>query len=101
MFACGSVLGGMSAVPVGGVAGLGRPSAAAALGAALGFVATGALLPRAPIPASLLVGCLVLLSGGGMVYGALLAAASGGENDAEPPPIEIPVGSGREDAPVQ
>jgi hypothetical protein len=86
MFSCGSVLSGMSAVPVPGAAGLRRPSAAATLGAAAGFVVTGSLLPRAPIPASLLVGCLVLLSGGAMAYGALLAAAS----EAEPLPSEPP-----------
>jgi hypothetical protein len=37
-------------------------------------VVTGVLLPRAPMPASLLVGCLVLLSGGGMIYGTVLGA---------------------------
>jgi hypothetical protein len=75
MFAVGALLGGMGSVSIADDSGrLGRPSAAAALGAALGFVATGLLLPRAPIPASLLVGCLVLLSGAGMVYGAVLTA---------------------------
>jgi hypothetical protein len=75
MFGCGAVLGGMGSVAIADESGtLNRSSASAALGAALGFVATGILLPRAPIPASLLVGCLVLLSGGGMVYGAVLAA---------------------------
>jgi hypothetical protein len=75
MLACGSVLGGMGSVSSTGASGLRRSSAPAALGATLGFVATGVLLPRAPIPASLLVGCLVLLSGGAMVYGAVLAAS--------------------------
>lgn len=75
MFACGAVLGGIGSVSIAEGSGrLRSPSAAASLGAALGFVATGILLPRAPIPASLLVGCLVLLSGGGMVYGAVLSA---------------------------
>jgi hypothetical protein len=75
MFGCGAVLGGLGSVSIADDSGtLSRPSASAALGAAFGFVATGILLPRAPIPASLLVGCLVLLSGGGMVYGAVLTA---------------------------
>ncbi|HUF74933.1 MAG TPA: hypothetical protein VMM35_01585, partial [Longimicrobiales bacterium] len=75
LYACGLVLAGMSAVaaddPLGRLRG---PGAAAALGAAVGFVLTGALLPRAPIPASLLVACLVLLSAGGMIYGIVLAS---------------------------
>ncbi|MFN0009832.1 MAG: hypothetical protein ACKVXR_18205 [Planctomycetota bacterium] len=73
MFACGSVLGSMGSASSIAAAGPRGSSAPAALGAALGFVATGTLLPLAPIPASLLVGCLVLLSGGAMVYGAVLA----------------------------
>ncbi len=78
LFACGAVLGGMAAaaesdVPVR----LPRPGASAALGAGLGFVITGALLPRAPIPASLLVGCLVLLSASGMMYGVMLGERFG------------------------
>ena len=72
--AAGAVLGGMSVVastdPGGRLAG---PGPASAVGAALGFVLTGFLLPRAPMPSSLLVGCLVLLSLGGMVYGGVLA----------------------------
>jgi hypothetical protein len=70
LFACGTLLGGMSSMAHNGVPP--RTGAAAALGAALGFVATGALLPRAPIPATLLVGCLMLLSGGGMIYGSIV-----------------------------
>jgi len=73
LFACGTLLGGMGAMAEHDDSGaLPRPGAAAALGAGLGFVTTGVLLPRAPIPASLLVGCLMLLSGGGMIYGAML-----------------------------
>lgn len=75
LYASGLVLAGMGAVaaedPLGRLRG---PGAAAALGAALGFVLTGILLPRAPIPASLLVACLVLLSAGGMVYGIVLGS---------------------------
>jgi hypothetical protein len=95
MFACGSLLGGMGALAEDDTSGLLlRPGAAAALGAGLGFVATGALLPRAPIPASLLVGCLVLLSGGGMIYGALIDASAEPEPgaptlDGEAPPEEV------------
>jgi hypothetical protein len=44
------------------------------MGAALGFVITGLLLPRAPMPASLLVGCLVMLSAGGMAFGTALGS---------------------------
>lgn len=77
LYACGLVLGGMRAVADADVtARISGPGAAAALGAALGFVLTGALLPRAPIPASLLVACLVLLSAGGMIYGIVLASRS-------------------------
>jgi hypothetical protein len=75
LFASGAVLGGMGSVARSGVAGRMRePGASAALGASLGFVLTGLLLPRVPIPASLLVGCLVLLSAGGLVYGVVLGA---------------------------
>jgi len=75
LFTSGSVLGGMGSVARSGIAGrLREPGAAAALGASLGFVTTGLLLPRAPLPASLLVGCLVLLSAGGLVYGVVLGA---------------------------
>lgn len=75
VFASGSVLGGISAVrsaPGGGstVA----VGSAAAIGAALGFALTGILLPRAPLPASLLITCLVMLSLGGMLFGASLGA---------------------------
>jgi hypothetical protein len=76
LFGCGTVLGGMGAMAEGDTSGqLSRPGAPAALGAGLGFVATGVLLPRAPIPASLLIGCLVLLSGAGMLYGAVVDAS--------------------------
>ena len=74
LYASGLVLSGMNAVTRDDPAGrLPGPGPAAALGAALGFVITGLLLPRAPIPASLLVACLVLLSAGGMIYGAVLS----------------------------
>jgi hypothetical protein len=76
LFGCGTLLGGMSAMtgsdPTGA---LPKVGASAALGAGLGFIATGALLPRAPIPASLLVGCLMLLSGAGMIYGSMIGEA--------------------------
>jgi hypothetical protein len=75
LYSSGSLLGGMS---VAAATDRGRrlrsPGAAAAVGGALGFVLTGLLLPRAPMPASLLVGCLVMLSLGGMVFGSVLGA---------------------------
>ena len=75
LYASGLVLAGMNAVAADDpLERLRGPGAAAASGAALGFVLTGALLPRAPIPASLLVACLVLLSAGGMIYGVVLAS---------------------------
>src|SRR5690606_30080704 len=76
MYACGAVLGGMGALAASRPAPsrARAPGAPATIGAGLGFVITGALLPRAPIPASLLVGCLVLLSAGGMIYGVVLSA---------------------------
>lgn len=50
------------------------PGPAAAAGVAAGVMLAGFLLPRAPLPASLLVACLVLLSLGGMVLGTVLGA---------------------------
>lgn len=73
LYGAGMVLGGMSTAaetdPGGRLSG---PGAAAATGAALGFILAGFLLPRAPMPGSLLVVCLVMLSAGGMVYGSVL-----------------------------
>jgi hypothetical protein len=78
LYAAGGVLGGLQAsVSVGGGAGslaAGRPSASAALGAAVGFVLTGMLLPRTVLPASLLVACIVMLSLGGMLFGVMLGS---------------------------
>lgn len=72
--AAGAVLGGISVVATTDPGGrLSGPGPASVFGGALGFVLTGFLLPRAPMPASLLVGCLVLLSLGGMIYGGVLA----------------------------
>lgn len=75
LYAAGAVLGGLSSIatsdPAGSRAG---PGAAAALGAGVGFIVTGALLPRAPLPASLLIGCLGMLSLGGMLFGVVLAS---------------------------
>jgi len=85
LFTCGTVLGGMGSVTRSDPASaLREPGAAAALGAGLGFVLTGLLLPRVPIPASLLVGCLVLLSAGGMIYGIVLGT-EGSELETEAP----------------
>jgi len=75
LYGAGAVLGGMSVVAASDPGErLGMPGASAAAGAAAGFVLTGFLLPRVPIPASLLLGCLVMLSLGGIVYGGVLAA---------------------------
>ena len=87
LFACGTVLGGMGSVVRGREPGTFRdPGAPAALGAGAGFVLTGLALPRAPIPASLIVACLILLSAGGIVYGIVLdrGAADGSGDTAEP-----------------
>ena len=83
LFTCGAVLGGMGSVMRSAPPGAMRePGAAAALGAGAGFILTGLLLPRAPIPASLIVACLVLLSAGGIVYGTVLGAQEVGEEEA-------------------
>lgn len=75
LYASGSVLGGISTAAQTDAGGrLPHPRAAAAFGATAGVVATGLLLPTAPMPGSLLIGCLVALSLGGMVFGAVLAA---------------------------
>jgi hypothetical protein len=75
LYSAGNVLGGLA---VAARTDLGRrltaPGSAAAMGAACGFVFTGFLLPRAPMPASLLVACLVMLSLGGMIFGTVLAS---------------------------
>lgn len=75
LYAAGAVLGGMSVLAASDPGErLAMPGASAAAGAAVGFVLTGLLLPRVPLPASLLVACLLMLSLGGMVYGGVLAA---------------------------
>ena len=75
LYAMGSILGGMTSAAVTDEGGrLSGPGAAAAAGAALGFVLTGLLLPRVPMPGTMLVGCLLLLSVGGMVYGSVLGS---------------------------
>lgn len=75
LYACGNVLSAMTTAsvtePTGHRVNIGAP---AALGAALGFVATGVSLPQVLTPASLLLVCLVILSGGGLVYGSVLDA---------------------------
>ena len=75
LYTCGTVLGGMStAAMTDGRGPRPGPGAAAAIGAAIGFAATGLMLPRSPVPSFLLIGCLALLSLGGMVYGVVLGA---------------------------
>jgi hypothetical protein len=75
LFACGTVLGGLGSVVRSVEPGAMRePGAPAALGAGLGFVLTGLLLPRVPLPASMIVACLILLSAGGIVFAIVLDA---------------------------
>ena len=73
LYGAGALLGGMATAAESdpGMR-LSSPGAAAAAGAALGFVLAGVLRPRAPMPGSLLVACLVMLSAGGMLYGSVL-----------------------------
>jgi predicted DNA-binding transcriptional regulator AlpA len=75
LYAAGAVLGGITSAAVTDEGGrLSGPGAAAAAGAALGFVLTGFMLPRVPMPGTMLVGCLVLLSAAGMMFGSVLGA---------------------------
>lgn len=75
LYAVGGVIGAMGAIAEkDGEGGARWVGGTAALGAALGFAATGASLPQVFTPASLLLVCLVLLSGGGLVYGSVLEA---------------------------
>lgn len=75
LFACGAVLGGIGAAAATDQGGrLSSPAAAGAAGAATGFVLTGFLLPRVPMPGTMLVACLLLLSVAGMLYGVVLGA---------------------------
>jgi hypothetical protein len=86
LYSAGNVLGGLA---VAARTDLGRrltgPGTAAAVGAAFGFMLTGYLLPRAPMPASLLVACLVMLSLGGMIFGTVLASRTEVEEIARRP----------------
>jgi hypothetical protein len=75
LYTCGAVLGGMSAARL--TDGRGPrvgPGAAATTGAAIGFLITGFMLPRAPVPSHLLIVCLLLLSVGGVWYRVLLGS---------------------------
>lgn len=74
LFAAGAVLGGLGPATANAGSTPRGSGAAAASGAALGFVLTGLLLPRAPLPASLLVACIVMLSLGGMIFGVVLGS---------------------------
>ena len=94
LYACGALLEGL-AREASETEGRSRPrvAALAALGAAMGFALTGMLLPRAPTPSSLLVGCLVLLSLGGMAYAAGRMARGRRRIIAQgclgPPPVRV------------
>lgn len=73
LYATGALLGAMGTAADAEAGQRGRAvGGPAALGAALGFAATGASLPQVFAPASLLMVCLVLLSAGGLVYGSVL-----------------------------
>jgi hypothetical protein len=75
LYTCGSILGGLSVASTHDLRGpLPGPGAPAAFGAAIGFGITGLMLPRAPMPSSLLIGCLVMLSLSGLIYGVVLGA---------------------------
>jgi hypothetical protein len=92
LYATGAVLGSISrAVESDAGRRLVAPGAPAAAGAALGFVLTGLLLPRAPMPASLLVACLVMLSLAGMAFGTVLGARTEIEIKARRPGRSGPV----------
>jgi len=73
LFSVGAVLGGIAALLPAGLGGA-HVGAAAALGAGAGFALTGALLPRTPLPSSVLLVCLVALSLGGMIFGSVLGS---------------------------
>lgn len=74
MYACGGVLATIAAASRGvPEAPFREPGAPAAIGAAIGFTATGLLLPSLPSPSSLLLGCIALLSLGGLIQGSALA----------------------------
>ncbi len=94
LYACGTLFSGLAgeASEQGPPAGA-RLAAVGTLGAALGFSATGLLLPRAPTPSSLLVGCLVLLSLAGMAYGVVRTGRPRrrlvAEGCAGPPPVRV------------
>lgn len=94
LYGCGALFSGLAgeASEQGSLYGA-RLAAVGTLGAAIGFAATGLLLPRAPTPSSLLVGCLVLLSLGGMAYGIARTGRPRrhlvAEGCAGPPPVRV------------
>jgi MFS family permease len=94
LYGCGALFSGLAgeASEQGSASGAGL-AAVGTLGAALGFAATGFLLPRAPTPSSLLVGCLMLLSLGGMAYGIVRTGRPRrrlvAEGCAGPPPVRV------------
>lgn len=74
LYACGGALATVGEAVRRFPAGmLPAPGAPAALGAAIGFAVTGVVLPRSATPSSLLLGCILLLSVGGLAQGAALA----------------------------
>ena len=75
LYTCGTVFGGMStAAMTDGRGPRAGPGAPAMIGAAIGFAATGLMLPRSPVPSFLLIGCLSVLVLGSMAYRIVLGA---------------------------
>lgn len=69
LYASGGLLGGLAAVDQADeLRAPGSIGARAALGAVVGFLATGAALTRVLTPSSLMLGCIIMLSAGGLVY---------------------------------
>lgn len=92
LYAAGTVISGLSLAAATDRGGrLRAPGPAGAAGLAGGVILAGFLLPRAPLPASLLVACLVLLSFGGMVFGSVLGARTQHDERARRPGLSSDV----------
>ena len=92
LYAAGAVISGLSVAAATDRGGrLRAPGPAASTGVAAGVVLAGFLLPRAPLPASLLVACLVLLSFGGLIFGSVLGARTQHDERARRPGLSADV----------
>lgn len=96
LYACGTLLGTMGAD--GASDGQSSVATSAAMGATLGFAATGLTLTRVVTPASLLLTALALVSAAGLVHGAILEATEATEARSEAAPDAVSV---HDDAPVE